>query len=163
MDNKQIFSEIIVQILGFLIVFAILKQFAWKGLLGAIDARRRKIEEGFSEIDGKKRDLEELHREYRSKIANIEQEARAKIQEAAGEGLRVAGEIQEKARQDAEKIVERARVEIQQDLQKARLEMRDETVEVSSLMTEKILRQKLDAKEHERLVEQFIKEMEGVS
>lgn len=161
-DNKQILSEIVVQVLGFAAVFFILKAFAWEKLLGAIDARRKKIGDDFSSLERQKAGLEKLEKDYRQKLDEIELAARAKIQEAAGVGQSLAKDILERARLDAERLIERARLEIEQDIAKARLSMRDEIVEISSLMTEKILRAKIDAREHERLVDQFIKELEKV-
>ena len=163
MDNSQILKEIIVQILGFAVVFLVLRKFAWKGLLGMIDARSQKIADEFHGIEKQKKGLEDLEKEYRLKLERIEQEARTKIQEAANVGLALAKDIQDKARQDAQKTVDRAQAEIQQDIAKARLSMRNDLVELSSLMTEKIVSQKLDAKEHEKLVDQFIKDLENVN
>ncbi len=159
MDNRQILSEIIVQILGFLIVFGVLKHFAWGKLLGILDTRRRSIEESFSSIQKEKDGLAELEKEYRSRLEHIEQEARAKIQEASSLGLALARDIQERARLDSEKILSRAKAEIDHDKAKARLEMRDQIVNLSSLMAEKIISQKVDSKENEKLVDQFMKEM----
>ncbi len=163
MDNKQILSEIIVQILGFGLVFLILKHFAWGKLLGAIDARRKKISDEFHEIDRQKKNLEDLEKDYRKKLENIEQEARVKIQEGSAAGLSLARDIQEKARLESQKLIDRARGEIDRDLAQARLQVRDEVVQLSGLMTEKIIHQKLNEAEHKKLVEQFIKEMEKVS
>ena len=162
MDNRQIISEIIVQISGFLIVFFILKQFAWSKLLGMIDARRKKIEDEFLDIEKQKRGLENLEKDYRQRPEHIEQEARVKIQEAANVGLALAKDIQDKARSDSQKLIDRAHADIQQDIVKARLSMRNEIVELSSLMTEKIIQEKLDVKEHEKLIDKFLKEMERV-
>ena len=162
MENKQILSEIIVQILGFLAIFLILRAFAWNKLLGAIDARRKKIAEDFSNIEKQKAGLEKLEKDYRQKLDQIELEARTKIQEAAVAGQSLAKDIQEKARVDAQKMIERAKSEIEQDIAKAKLSMRDDIVEISGLMTEKILQAKLDADSHRRLVDQFINEMEKI-
>ena len=162
MDNSHIIKEIIVQILGFGIVFLVLKQLAWKQILGAIDARRSKIENEFRSIDDKKHELEALEKEYRQKIERIEEEARQKIQAAAEIGKTLAKEVQDRALEDAKKMVERAKAEIANDLVKAKLTLRNEIVEISGLMTERIIKQKLDPKEHERLVDQFIAELEGV-
>ena len=96
------------------------------------------------------------------KLETIEEQARLKIQEAAGQGAELAKDIQERARQDAEKLLSRARAELEQDLAKARLVMRDQIVELSGLMTEKILRETLDAKDHAKLVDRFLKELEKV-
>lgn len=163
MDNSHILKEIAVQILGFGIVFLILKKFAWGSILKMIDDRQKKIQDEFAGIEDQKRKFEELEKDYRRRLDQIEQEARVKIQEAAQIGQHLAKDIQEKARLDAQKMVERAETEIKQDFAKARLSMRDEIVEISSLITEKILKEKMDQGQHKKLVDQFIKELEKVS
>lgn len=162
MDNREILSQIIVQVLGFLAVFFLLKKLAWSKLLGVIDARRQKIEDEFLGIEKQKSDLETLEKDYLRRLEKIEEEARLKIQEAAGQGLRLSKDIQDKAREEAQKLIDRARAEIEMDIAKARLSMRDEVVELSSLITEKILKEQLDAQGHKKLVDQFIKELEKV-
>jgi len=160
--NHKIISEIVVQIFGFFVAFLVLRHFAWSKILGAIDARRQKVRDEFDGIEKQKKALENLENEYRLKLEHIEQEARTKIQEAANVGVALAKDIQEKARQDAQKLIDRAKSEIDQDLEKAKLGFRDEIVALSSLMTEKILREKIDAREHEKLVDRFIKDLEKV-
>ena len=163
MENRQILSEIIVQILGFLAVFAILKHFAWSKLLGAIDTRRKTIEDAFADIEHKKKAIEDLEKDYRARIEKIELEARKKIQEAAELGQVLARDIQAKAIEDAKKMVERAKAEIDQDLAKAKLSMRNDIVEISTLLTEKIIHEKMDDAHQQKLVDQFLKELEKVS
>ncbi len=162
MDNKQILSEIIVQILGFLLVFWLLRAFAWKRLLEMIDARRKKIEDGFLDIENQKKGLESLEKDYRGRLEHIEQEARAKIQEAGKQGMSLAKDIQDKAREEAHGMVERAKDEISREIVQARVSMRNDIVEIASLMTEKILKEKLDAASHQKLVDQFIREVEKI-
>lgn len=158
----KILSEIIVQALGFFVVFLILKKFAWSGILGTIDARRKKIQDEFDGIEKSKKGLEDLEKQYKAKLEHIEQEARVKIQDAANVGMSLAKDIQEKARADAQKMIERAKAEIDQDIAKARIQMRNDIVDLSGLITEKIIRERLDAKQHEKLVDQFIKDLEKV-
>src|SRR3989338_570535 len=101
MDYRQVTAEIVVQILGFLIALWVLKLFAWKPLLKLLDDRRLRIKNSFKEIDDKNADIAKLKEDYLRHIANIEEEARRKIQQAVGEGRRIAAEIQDKARLDA--------------------------------------------------------------
>ena len=154
--------EMVTQLLGFLIVFFILKKFAFASILGIIDKRRQTIEDGFSDLERKKKELEGVEKEYRARLEHIDREARERIQEASKIGMELAKDIQDKARQDTQKLFDRTRAEIEQDITKARLGMRNEIVEISSLMTEKILREKLDAREHEKMVDKFIKELEKI-
>lgn len=160
MDNSQILKEIAVQILGFAVVFFVMKKLAWSGLLGSIDARRAKIKNELAAVEEGRHKLEALEREYRKKLDGIEETARQKIQEAANVGVALARDIQEKARADAQRTLDRAKEEIAQDIQKARVQMRNDIVEISSLMTERILSEKLEAKDHDKLVDKFLKEIE---
>ena len=163
MENfPVILKEVAVQILGFGVVYLVLRKFAWKGLLGAVDQRREKIRSEFDAIEEQKKSLARLEKDYRARLENIEQEARAKIQEAAGIGTALARDIQERARLDAEKMIGRAQAEILQDVEKAKLSMRQEIVDLSSLLAGKILREKLNPKDHEKLIDQFIHDLEKV-
>ena len=154
--------EMVTQLLGFLIAFFILKKFAFASILGIIDARRQKIEHEFSDIEQRKKGLEDLEKEYRSRLDHIEREAREKIQEASKVGQNLAKDIQESARLDAKRLFERTQADIEQEIAKGRLTLRNEIVEIASLMTEKVLREKLDAQEQEKLVDKFLKELERV-
>lgn len=160
MDNQRILSEVAVQILGFFVVLWVLRKFAWKGLLGSIDARRRHIEDAFADIERRKAGLDALEKEYKTRLEKIEQEARQKIQEAAAQGQTLAQDIQEKARRESQRLIDRAQGEIQQDLAKAKIAVRQEIVEVSRLMAEKVLREKLDADGHKKLVDKFLVDLE---
>ncbi len=159
---KSYLPEIVTQLLGFLIVFFILKKYAFGSILGAIDARRKHIEDEIQAAENKRREMESLEKDYRKRLDHIEQEARERIQEASAIGQTLAKDIQEKARQDAQKMFDRTQSEIQQEIAKARLTMRNDIVELSSLITEKIMREKLDQREHEKMVDKFIKELERV-
>ena len=162
MDNSHIIKEVIVQIVGFLVVFFVLKKLAWGKLLGAIDARRKTIEDSFLDIEKQKKSLETLEKEYKSRLETIEEASRIKIQEASKIGLSLAKDIQEKARMDSQKMIDRAKAEIDQDLAKAKISMRNDIVALSTLITEKIIHEKLDGPLHQKLVDDFIKEIEKV-
>ncbi len=162
MDNNRILAEIAVQILGFAVVFLVLRKFAWGQILGAIDKRRQTIEGAFADIERRKASLDALEKEYKARLEKIEQEARVKIQEAAAIGQTLARDIQERARQESQRLIDRAQGEIQQDLAKAKIAVRQEIVEVSRLMAEKVLKEKLDADGHKRLVDKFLVELERV-
>lgn len=163
MDNSQILKEIAVQILGFAIVFFVLKKLAWTNIREAIDARRRYIEGEISAAEQKHKDMEALGKEYQRRLEHIEEEARLKIQAASTTAAVLARDIQERARQDAQKMYDRAKAEIDQDLIKARLTLRNDIVELSGLMTEKIIREKLDEREHGKMVDKFLQEMDKIS
>ena len=61
-----------------------------------------------------------------------------------------------------QRMLERAKADIEQEFAKAKIAMRGDIIELSGLMAEKVIREKLDAREHEKLVDKFLKDLEKV-
>ena len=158
----QILAQFVVNILAFLLLLAILKKFAWGSLLKLIDERRDKITSEFEGIEKTKRELEKLKDDYQEHLARIEEEARAKIQQAVDEGRRVAAEVEEGARMHARETLEKSKEAIALEVAKARLELKDQVVDLAIQATHKILRQHLDEETDRRMIEAFIKEINSV-
>lgn len=136
--------EVFVQLLAFLIVFFTLKKFAWKPILGLIKSRRQRFESEWGDIEKTKRDVAALQKDYLTHLQKIEEEARAKMQEAIQEGRRLAREIQEKARLESQDSFEKAKANLDLEIEKARLTMRHEIAGLSVRVAEKILSEKMD-------------------
>jgi F-type H+-transporting ATPase subunit b len=151
---------IVTQIIGFLLTVWILKAFAWKPLLKMLEDRRKKIAGDIDEAEKIKSDAEALLDDYNAKLRDIETEARSKIQDAVGEGNRIATEIRDQAREEARQIVEKSREELSRDIAKARVQLRDEMVGMAITAAEKIISTKLDESEQKRLLDDFLKEVE---
>lgn len=151
---------IVTQIIGFILTVWILKAFAWKPLLKMLEDRKNKIAEDIGDAEKIKSDAEALLDDYNAKLRDIETEARSKIQDAVGEGNRIATEIREQAREEARQIVEKSREELARDIAKARVQLRDEMVGMAITAAEKIISAKLDEAEQKRLLEDFLKEVD---
>jgi F-type H+-transporting ATPase subunit b len=155
---RNALPEIITQLFGFLIVFWVLKTYAFGAILKSIDARRAKIEAEFRSIEDTKKALAALEADYKMRLGKIEDEARSKIQEAARKGGELARDIQQTAREEADKMIERARTEIEHDVIKAKATLREQIVDLSALMTEKVVHATVDTTAHKKLVDRFIEE-----
>ena len=155
----QILAQFVTNILAFVLLLLILKKFAWGALLKLIDERRHKITSEFEGIEQTKRELEKLKTDYQEHLTKIEEEARAKIQQAVDEGRRVAAEVEEGARTHARETLEKAKEAIALEVAKARLELRDQVVDLAIQATHKILQQHLDEETDRRMIEAFIKEI----
>jgi F-type H+-transporting ATPase subunit b len=153
-------AEVVVQLVAFLIVFALLKKFAWQPLLSIIRSRRERFEDEWSEIEKAKQSVATLEKDYRAHLQKIEEEARAKMQEAVQEGRRLARDIQEKARLESQASFEKAKVSLDLEIEKARLTMRREIAELSIRVAEKILKEKMDADSQESKALEILGEIE---
>jgi F-type H+-transporting ATPase subunit b len=153
-------SEVVVQLVAFLIVFGILKKFAWKPLLAIIRSRREKFEDEWHGIEKTKKDVAALEKDYRMHLQKIEEEARAKMQEAIQEGRRLAREIQEKARLESQETFEKAKANIELEIEKARLTLRQEIADLSIRVAEKILMERMDGSQQEKKALEILGELE---
>ena len=153
-------SEVLVQLVAFLIVFFTLKKFAWKPLLSIIRARRERFESEWGGIEKTKQDVAALQKDYQAHLQKIEEEARAKMQEAIQEGRRLAREIQERARLESQTSFEKAKANLELEVQKARLTLRQEIAVLSIQVAEKILTEKMDSAHQEKKALEILGEFE---
>ena len=154
------FQQILSQSLSFLLLLWVLRRFAWRPLLTLLDARRARIEEDLRQIAKSKDDVARLQAEYAQKLAQIHDEARVKIQEAVLDGKRIAIEVQEQARAQANAILTKSKETVELELAKAKVTLRDQVAGMTVEAVEKILRQKLDLKTDRQLVEAILEELE---
>ena len=152
-------SVIITQAVGFIIVLLILKKYAWGKLLEFIDQRREKIAGEFSEIERGHEQVERLKLDLDKQLANIEETRREKIQEAAQEANKLAGEIKDDARRDVMTLRQKAEQDIQLELNKANVLLRDQMVDAVITTTEKLIRERLDSDKQRQLIREFLAEV----
>ena len=152
-------KQVITQILGFLLLVWLLRQFAWGPLLGLLEARRQKIAGEFQEAERRKAEADGLKARYESELKGIEAQARAKIMEAVAEGHQVAGEIKAHAQEEAHRRLERANDEIARENEKAKELLKQRIIALSLGAAEKILRQKLDDPAQRKLATEFVDEV----
>lgn len=152
-------AQVVSQAIAFLLFLWILKKYAWGPVLGLIDERSRKIEEGFERAEAAEQRSAQLRQEYEERLKTIEAEARERIQQAVAEGRRTAEEIGERARQDAEKTLEKAREMAETEIAKARVELKEDVVRYTLAATENLIHERMDESRHRRLVEEFVTEL----
>lgn len=160
--NKFFWAELGTHILAFVIFIWILRSLAFKPLLKVIDERRSKIEADFKKAEDLAADAEKSKKGYEKQLADIEAQAREKMQEAIEEGKRISSEIQQKAREDAESLLERAKKNAEIELANARKQLRKDVVELTLAATEKVLREQVDRAAHTRHIDKFIDEVGGL-
>ena len=155
-------QQILTQALGFFILLFILKKFAWKPLLALLEERREKISSEFKNIEQVKSELSRLEEDYKAKLADIDTQARLKIQEAIAEAQRISIEIQEKSRDEAKKTLDKAKANIELEIAKARVDLRNQVANIAIKAAEKVLKEELNEERHRRLVMGFIEDLEQV-
>jgi len=152
LDPKLILTHIV----GFVIMVLILKRYAWKPLLAILEERRNKIKSEFDHIEKEKTEVSEIRADYEAQLKDIDKISRQKLNEAVGEGQKIAADIKEQGRVEAKEIIERAKAELERDVEKARAQLKEDMVTITLAAAEKVIRSRLDETEHRRMINDFI-------
>jgi len=149
-------SQIIIQIIAFLLMLWVLKRFGWKPLINQLDDRQARIKGEFDAIAAERQAVQNLKQSYEDKLHKSDDEARRKIQEGIGQGRRIALEIEEQAQANGRTILERVRREARNEIDQAKDQLKSDIVQLVITTTEKVLQQELDRPKQEKLIKDMI-------
>lgn len=149
-------SQILLQMVAFLLMLWILKKFGWKTILDLLKERHKKIQTEFEMIDEQKKQVRLLTDEYREKLSGIDAEARRKIQEAILEGRKISMEIQQEAQTHANEMLEKTKEEMTREISNAKTQLKNDIVDIAIIAAEKILQEKIDRTKHAKLISEFV-------
>jgi F-type H+-transporting ATPase subunit b len=147
-------------ILCFLATFYVLKRVAFSRVQQMIDERRRRIREALEEADRARSEARKMLEEHRAMMA----EARGKAEEILVEAKRVA-EAQKKRMRDELEVDRKRRIEettrqIEAETARALELIRAEVADLTVIATQKVTGKVLDSKDHKRLIEEAIGELD---
>lgn len=154
-------NELVAQIICFLLLLAILRTFVWKSFLGILDKRKETISSEFKGIEGAKNTVERIKGEYEKRLAEIDAEAKIRIDTSVMEARKIADDIRARAEDDGEKLLEKARESLRDEVTKAREDLKDSVVDLTIQIAEKFIQEKLSEKSDRKLVEDFISGVEN--
>lgn len=154
-------SQILAQIISFLVLLFLMRAFVWKKFLKLLDDRKARIISERKETDDARLEVTKVMSEYERRIGAIEVTAKARIEEAVAEGDRIAKEIIDKARLEAEKAGIESREMIEAELKKAREDLKKEIVDITIAIAEKVIMERLTEADDRRLVEDFLNKVDA--
>ena len=154
---------LLIQALNFGILLAVLWWFLYKPVLKLIDERREKVAEGVRTAEAASRRLAEAKEEGEGLVGEAARQAETLVAQARSRAEEKHGEIVNAAEARAVQIVRDAEARIAEEERLAFVQSERDIAKAAMLAAEKILREKLDAREQEKMVEKFVKELEKIS
>ena len=149
-------STLIIQMIGFAILFFVLKKYVFGMIAQAIEDRKRDIRDRMAGLDSDRAELDRLHEEARRRLEEIEAEAREKVQAAVEQANAERGRILEETQQAADRELEKARNTIRREKEHAVKELRAQVGDLAVEIAGRVLNSTLDAAEHRKVVDEFI-------
>lgn len=147
--------------LVFAIVALLLRKFAWGPITTALENRQQTIDESIKRAENALAEARQISADNEKARRDAEADAQRVLREAreAADALRT--EEVEKTRQQIREMQEAARHEIDREKQGALDELRTEVADLAIKAAEKLLAENLDAEKNRKLVESFIKDLNG--
>jgi len=150
----------IYQTLIFFLLLVILKKYAWKPILGAVNDREEKIEQALEAAKQAKLDIANL----KSQNEDMRKEALAErdslLKEAREVKDKIVAEAKNSAKEEGDRIIESAREVIKNEKMAAVTELKNQVAVLSIEIAEKIVKEKLSTDEKQKaLVDGLVKEI----
>jgi F-type H+-transporting ATPase subunit b len=130
-------------LLAFLIVFFILKKFAWGPILKTLGDRERGIADAIAAADRVRVEMAQMQNESEKLMVQTREERSIMLKEAKDMKDRIVAEAKEQAKAEANKIIIDAQQQINQQKAAAMADVKNQIGLLSVEVAEKILRQQL--------------------
>jgi F-type H+-transporting ATPase subunit b len=143
-------------LVAFLIVFLILKKFAWKPILTTLSAREKNIADSIATAERVKNEMAQMKSENEALMAQAREERSALLKEARETKDRIVHEAKEQAKAEAAKIVADAQAVINQQKMATLVDLKNQVGVLVLEVAEKVLRKELGDKPQQ---EQYIQQL----
>jgi F-type H+-transporting ATPase subunit b len=144
----------------FLIVFFILKKYAWNVILNMLHEREDSIEQALKSADKARNEIEKMQANNERILAEARIEREKIFREAQEMKDKIVGEARKQAIVEKDKILNDARISIEAEKNLAIREIRNTAAELSVQIAEKLLCNELSNKPKQKeLIERLIEDM----
>ena len=160
MQNLDIISvnlwSILFSLANLFIMFLIIKKFLYKPVKKMMDARKDAIDEQYRNAKEAEESALSQKKEYEAKLQSATAEADEILRTAEQNAKDREKDILTEAKAESERILRRAEENAAMELKKAESTIKNEIVEVSTQLSEKILGREITKDDHNALIDDFI-------
>ena len=161
LDSQFVFS-IVVQLINTCIMCFILAKLLYNPVLNFLNARKERIASQIEEANKMLDEAKTLKMQYELKLEDIENERSDILETARASAIKSSQQIISQAKEEADTIKKRAMLDIEREQAKVQDEVKKQIIKVSTAMSEKFIAAKISESEQEKLVEETIRDLEGV-
>jgi F-type H+-transporting ATPase subunit b len=147
-------------LLAFLIVFFILKKFAWKPILTSLNEREKTISDSIATAEKVKGEMAQLKSENEALLVKAREERAVMIKEAKETADKMLSDAKERAKNEYDRIVSEASSAIEQQKMAAIIDLKNQVGNLVVEVSEKVLRRELSNRnEQESYIKDLAKEV----
>jgi F-type H+-transporting ATPase subunit b len=133
-------------LLAFIIVFLILKKFAWKPILATLNDREKSIADSIASADKVRKEMANMKSENEQLLNQAREERSLMLKEAKETKDKIVSQAKAEATEEANKIMAEARSQIQNEKMAALTDVKNQMGKLVIEVSEKVLRKELSDK-----------------
>jgi F-type H+-transporting ATPase subunit b len=152
------FGLLIWTLLAFLVVFFILKKFAWPAIAKGLADREKSIADSLATAEKVRLEMTQLKSDNETLLAKAREERAGMIKDAKDTADKMIADAKEKARTEYDRIVADAQSTINQQKMAAITDLKNQVGNLVIEVSEKVLRRELGNKTEQ---EKYIQELAG--
>lgn len=147
------------QTLLFILLLFLLKKYAWKPILDALNSREEGIRNALDEAEKARQEMVDLKSNNEKIVKEARAERDAMLKDARSMKENMITEAKEEAQAQASKIIQQAKATIENEKLAAITELRNQVAELSIGIAEKIIKDELSEKDKQvKLIEKMLQE-----
>ena len=151
--------SILISLANLLLIFFILKRFLWKPVKKVMKQRQDMVDKQYADAEEAAAEARQDKAAWAEKLAGADEEADARLKAADKTAREHGDRIVADARTRAEDIVRQAKNEAALEKTRAEAAMKEEIVQVSTALAEKMLEREIAAADHQQLIDSFLDEI----
>jgi F-type H+-transporting ATPase subunit b len=154
-------TELIIGIIAFLIVFGFLGKVALPRIQQTLRERTDRIEGGLERSEEAEAEAARVLEQYRQQLADARHEAARLREEAKEQGAQIIAEMREQAQAEARRLTEAANAQIDAERQQALTSLRAEVGALATELAGRIVGESLqDEARQSRVVDRFLEDLD---
>lgn len=148
--------QMLVSLANLVLLFLLIKKFLYKRVKNMLETRQKSIQSDYDAAKEAKEQALADRKTYEEKLLTAKAEADKVIKSAVDVANEREKEIIDEAKTKADGIIRQAQNDAVLERKKAEESIKREIVEVSSLLTEKMLEREVSMDDHKKFIDSFI-------
>lgn len=145
---------------SFILLLLLLKKFAWRPIIQALQAREEMIEGSIADAQKARKEIDELSILRKSMLEEAKRERVALLKEAQELKTQIIDEAKKIARNESDLMLKEARLQIQQEKANALREIKNQVAILSVDIAGVLLKSELEASpKQQALIENYLKDV----
>ena len=152
-----------ITLLGQMITFGLLiwftMKFVWPPLMRAMEARQKQIADGLAAGERGKLELELAQKKSTEALREAREHSVEVLKMASKSAAQMLEQSKDQARDEGERLIATAHAEITLEANRAKEQLRGAVAELAVAGAARILQKEIDAKAHDRLLDDLLKQL----